>query len=100
MNEIKKRTLFDKCRDAYRAFCGKQLGSLTFGIDVKKCHECEYRRETNILYLCDQRACQDCTYPDCEYTTDIHHAKNFECMAGYVKEKNYETGEHLQGKTR
>ena len=61
MNKIKKRTLIDKCRDAYRAFRGKQLGSLTFGIDVKKCHECEY-------------------------TTDIRHAKNFEYVAGYVRE--------------
>ena len=95
MNEIKKKTLFDKCRDAYRAFRGKQLGSLTVGIDVKKCHECEYRRGANILYLCDQRACPNCSYPECEYTTDIRHAKNFEYMGGYVKEKNYETSESL-----
>ena len=95
MNEIKKRTLIDKCRDAYRAFRGKQIGSLTFGIDVKKCSECEYRCGADILYLCDQQACQDCAYSDCEYTTDIRHAKNFEYVAGYVKEKNYETGEPL-----
>ena len=95
MNEIKKRTLIDKFRDAYRAFCGKQLGSLTFGVDVKKCHECEYRREANVLYLCDRRACQDCIYPDCEYTTDIHHAKNFEHLVGYVREIKHETGESV-----
>ena len=95
MNKIKKRTLIDKFRDAYRAYRGKQLGSLTFGVDVKKCSECDYRRGADILYLCDQRACQDCAYPDCEYTTDIRHAKNFEYVAGYVKEKNYETGEPL-----
>ena len=86
MTEIKKRTLFDKYRDAYRAFCGKQLGSLTFGVDVKKCSECDYRRGTDILYLCDRQACPNCSYPNCEYTTDIRHAKNFEYVAGYVRE--------------
>ena len=95
MNKVKKRTLIDKCRDAYRAFRGKQIGSLTFGIDVKKCSECNYRRGADILYLCDQRACSNCLYPECEYTTDICHAKNFEYMDGYAKEKNYETGEPL-----
>lgn len=59
MTEIKKRTLFDKCRDAYRAFRGKQLGSLTFGIDVKKCSECDYKSvsQSDVLYVCDQKAC-------------------------------------------
>ena len=53
MNKIKKRTLFDKCRDAYRAFCGKQIGSLTFGIDVKKCSECDYNSmsPSDVLYV-------------------------------------------------
>ena len=86
MNEIKKRALFDKCRDAYRAFRGKQLGSLTFGIDVKKCSECDYRRRADILYLCNRQACPNCSYPTCEYTTDVRHAKNFEYVAGYVRE--------------
>ena len=95
MNKVKKRTLIDKCRDAYRAFRGKQIGSLMFGIDVKKCSECEYKKQDRIWYLCDQRACPNCSYPECEYTTDIRHAKNFEYVAGYVKEKNYETGESI-----
>lgn len=29
-----------------------------------------------ILFQCDRRACKKC-YPDCNYTTDIKHAKNF-----------------------
>ena len=33
-----------------------------------------------ILYLCDRRACLNCSYPTCEYTTDIAHAKNFKRM--------------------
>lgn len=48
MNEIKKRTLIDKCKDAYRAFRGKQLGSLTFGVDVKKCSECDYKNMVSV----------------------------------------------------
>ena len=95
MNKIKKRTLFDKCRDAYRAFRGKQIGSLTFGIDVKKCSECDYKKQDQIWYLCDRKACPNCSYPTCEYTTDIRHAKNFEYVAGYVREVKYETGESV-----
>ena len=86
MNKVKKRTLIDKCKDAYRAFRGKQIGSLTFGIDVKKCSECEYRCGADILYLCDQRACPNCSYPECEYTTDIRHAINFRRVCDFFKE--------------
>ena len=93
MNKVKKRTLIDKCRDAYRAFRGKQIGSLSFGVDVKKCHECEYKKQDEILYLCDQMACPNCSYPMCEYTTDIRHAKNFVYSDGFFEEKNYETHE-------
>ena len=30
-----------------------------------------------ILFLCDQRACEVC-YPECRHTNDIRHAKGFE----------------------
>lgn len=30
-----------------------------------------------VLYLCDRRACEHCS-PECQHTTDISHAKNFE----------------------
>lgn len=33
-----------------------------------------------IAYLCDRHACEDCSYPMCRHTTDITHAKNFECL--------------------
>ena len=86
MNKVKKRTLIDKCRDAYRAFRGKQIGSLTFGIDVKKCSECEYRCGADILYLCDRQACPNCSYPLCNHTTDICHAVNFRRDYDFFKE--------------
>ena len=74
---MKKRTLLDRIRDAIRAFRGKQIGSVTFGIDVKRCSECE--RNSEVLYLCDGRACGGtCPNPDCHHTNDICHAKNFE----------------------
>ena len=93
MNKVKKRTLIDKCRDGYRAFRGKQLGSMSFGVDVKTCWECDYRRGADILYLCDRQACPNCSYPNCEYTTDIRHAMNFEYVAGYVREVKHEIHE-------
>lgn len=30
-----------------------------------------------VLYLCDNRACDTCSYPICMHTTDITHAKHF-----------------------
>lgn len=86
MNETKKRTLIDKFRDAHRAFLGKQIGSLTFGVDVKKCSECVHKNQSDILYVCDQRACSHCSYPLCNHTTDIHHAVNFRRDYDFFKE--------------
>ena len=28
------------------------------------------------LYLCDQKKCKDCSYPECKHTDNINHAKN------------------------
>lgn len=33
--------------------------------------------KTNISYLCDRLKCERCSYPECERTLDIKHAKNF-----------------------
>lgn len=30
-----------------------------------------------VYFICDRRACLRCTYPYCQYTTDIRHAVNF-----------------------
>lgn len=29
------------------------------------------------LYICDKKRCTSCNNPDCHYTTDVTHAKNF-----------------------
>lgn len=31
----------------------------------------------DILYLCDHHRCECCSYPECDHTTDISHARNF-----------------------
>ena len=34
-------------------------------------------RRDDILYLCDRKACDNCSYPKCKHTSDFRHAKNF-----------------------
>lgn len=84
---MKKRTLLDRVRDAIRAFRGKSIGSVTFGVDVKKCSECD--RNSGVLYICDQTLCKKCS-PECKHTTDIRHAKNFVSCPGPQNSIYYE----------
>lgn len=39
-----------------------------------------------ILYLCDRRACDNCSYPECRYTSDIRHAENFNVVVRDLKD--------------
>jgi hypothetical protein len=39
----------------------------------------EENKRTEVVYLCDRKKCKDCSYPICTHTSDIEHAKNFEC---------------------
>lgn len=73
---MKKRTMIDRIRDAIRAFLGKQIGSVTFGVDVKKCSECD--KYEHVFYICDRQKCPRCSYPECKHTADVKHAKNFQ----------------------
>ena len=38
----------------------------------------EQNRKPNVLYLCDQTACDRPCRPECKYTDKIEHALNFE----------------------
>ena len=38
--------------------------------------------ETEVAYICDNRACNRCTDDDCMHTTNIKHAWNFEYKDG------------------
>jgi len=31
-----------------------------------------------VIYLCDKKACDKCSYPECKHTFNIDHAKNFD----------------------
>ena len=73
---MKKRTLLDRIRAAIRAFRGKPIGSVSFGIDVKRCSECDKNDNSGIWYICDRTLCPDCS-PECKYTSDVRHSKNF-----------------------
>ena len=33
-----------------------------------------------ILYECDRQKCTDCSWPICQHTSDITHAKNFKLV--------------------
>lgn len=41
-------------------------------------------KERNILFLCDRKACEKCTYPTCRHTPELEHARNF-APAGFTK---------------
>lgn len=52
--------------------------------------EIEPIKPDTVLYLCDRKACDNCSYPLCNHTTDISHAVNFEKNLGggyWEKEK-------------
>lgn len=48
MNTVKKISLSDRIKNAVMAFKGTQIGSLSFGVDVKRCDQCEHRSDGNI----------------------------------------------------
>lgn len=87
MNEVKKLTLLDRIYNAVRAFQGKPVGSITYGLELKECSECGNKMKI-VLYECDLEACGDeCPNGFCHLTRDVSHAVNFEpveCVNGVV----------------
>lgn len=41
-------------------------------------------KERNILFLCDRKACEKCSYPTCRHTLELEHARNF-APVGFTK---------------
>lgn len=41
------------------------------------CKSKQQEKEIKVVYLCDQCACDYCSFPLCKHTSDIEHAKNF-----------------------
>ena len=42
-NTIRKATLADRLKRSVEAFKGEPIGSLYFGVDVKRCDQCKYK---------------------------------------------------------
>lgn len=87
MSEIKRTTFIDRIKNAVDAFIGKPLGSITYGLDIKKCSDCKYKRveDGSVLYLCDRRACEEC-HEYCSHTCDVKHAVHFQNVKGVFVE--------------
>lgn len=45
------------------------------------------KSKPNILYICDHRACASCSNSECNHTSDIRHAMNFELLGRNFWEK-------------
>lgn len=60
-------SLSDRLKRAYKDFSAVE--------PPKEQNELHYGQ---VAFLCDCKACKNCSYPNCRHTTDIRHAKNFE----------------------
>ena len=68
---IKKTTLAERFKRAVEAFKGSPVGNLYFGIDVKRCDQCEHKNvpeiRDNLLITAGTRA----AYMNCSDKIDI-----------------------------
>lgn len=59
-------------------------------------------KERKILFLCDRKACEKCSYPTCRHTPELEHARNF-APAGFTKRTDgvwvEQEGATMEGKT-
>lgn len=47
-NKIKRTTLINRLKNAVRAFRGCPIQSLTLGLDIKRCDQCDYKSDAPI----------------------------------------------------
>ena len=70
-NTVKKTTLVERFKRAINAFKGNPVGNLYFGIDVKRCDQCEHKNvpeiRDNLLVMAGARA----AYMNCNDKIDI-----------------------------
>ena len=91
---MKIKPLVKKCR--FRRWLRKLFGKPSFSdyckknnIELDELHLIETSdKPAPIVYVCDRLKCDGCSYPICNHTSDIRHAKNF-LYNGY----NYEEKE-------
>ena len=57
-------------------------------LERKLAEKKEEEEEFHIIYECDRKDnCERCTYPECQYTTNIEHAVNFhKVLEGFYEE--------------
>lgn len=80
MSNIKKAPLWDRFKEAVRAFKGQPVGSITYGIEVKRCADCAKDTEKDCQHcgykyhserVSSLPNCNDCAKKrDCEYLPD------------------------------
>ena len=105
MNTISQTTLMDRIKNAIRAFQGKPIQSISLGVDVKRCDECEYKADGNIrehlMVIMGARA----AYMDCDGTIDIPEGLEAEgdlvrfvkkTVERYVQEDNVIFDEYIE----
>ena len=70
-NPIKKTTLVDRVKRSVEAFKGNPVDNLYFGVDIKRCYQCEYKNapeiRDNLLVTAGARA----AYMNCSDKIDI-----------------------------
>ena len=49
----------------------------------------------DIHYICDRKACDNCSYPECKHTEDINHAVHFSKEINYKGEECFLENEDL-----
>lgn len=71
MNDFRRTTFMSRLTNAIMAFRGKPIQSLSLGLDIKRCDQCEYRGDANIrehlMVIMGARA----AYMDAMATIDI-----------------------------
>lgn len=81
MNKAKKTTLMDRIRKAARAFRGKPAQSITVGVEIKHCSNCDHARELKRLMSLPN--CNDCEYSAgnlCGYSPKIGEDVRVNCF--------------------
>lgn len=46
--KMKRTTILDRFKNAIQAFRGRPIESITLGLDIKRCDQCEYKADGNI----------------------------------------------------
>lgn len=88
----KIRTFKDKIRDAIRAFKGSQIGSIIFGVDIKQCKDCKYKRiydECFTIDDCDREFLEK--YADKFDRVNILTRQELEAVLKHAEETKEET---------